>query len=77
MKKLLLLLIFFQLFSSLVDAQKVEMSLNAGTNLTFVPGFQSNFIIFSDLTIPGLIVPGSAMTVKHNNMTKTEATPGL
>lgn len=62
MKKIILAL-FVQFIAIGLSAQKFEMRVNAGANLTFVPDYADLVLIANDgLVVPGLIHPGNSIT---------------
>jgi len=62
MKKIILTL-FVQFVVISLFAQKFEMRVNAGANLTFVPDYSDLVLIANDgLIVPGLIHPGNSLT---------------
>jgi len=63
MEKLFLLVVFIQLFACSLHAQKFDVSINAGTSLTFIPDFNDYFMVANDgLCVPGLIAPANSVS---------------
>ena len=63
MVKKIILALFIQFIVIGLSAQRFEMRVNAGTNLTFVPDYGDYVLIANDgLIVPGLIKPGNSLT---------------
>ena len=78
MKKIITLLVFFQIFNFSLKAQKFEMKINAGTNVSFVPDFNSTVFIANDgLIVPGLITPTNSVSPLLVSSSLSETKPRL
>ncbi|MCF6172123.1 MAG: hypothetical protein L3J66_14220 [Bacteroidales bacterium] len=75
MKRKITLVFFVQLIVIGLTAQKFEMSVSAGANLTLVPDYSNWVLVANDgLVVPGLIQPGNSATPLLHAETTAETT---
>ena len=79
MKRLLLLVLLTQLLASSLHAQKIEIKINKGINLTYIPDFYSDIFIANDgMVVPGLInISNSHTLILTTSLYETTTRLGL
>lgn len=78
MKNTIILTIIIQLIGYTLFAQKYELTINSGTNLTFIPDFTNHILIANDgMLIPGLISLPNSVNVPLISKSRSETTAQL
>ncbi len=70
--------IIFQVILISLPAQKIEMRVNAGTNLTFIPNFTNVILIARDgMMVPGFVTLANSRGPILTSKSLSETTPGF
>ena len=78
MKKIILIALFIQLIGYPLYAQKFELKVNLGTNLSFIPNFTNPIVITSGgVVIPGLISRNNSVYQPLLGIQQSETTAKL